>query len=56
MSEESDRMLSLLQELAAMESVDENTRAANAKAFRKRRREIRQEMKQLAAQKKKAAS
>jgi len=56
MSEESDRMLTLLLELAAMKDADEQTQLANAKVFGKRRTEIREEMKQLAAQKKEVGS
>jgi|AmaraimetFIIA100_FD_contig_31_63703827_length_604_multi_7_in_0_out_0_1 hypothetical protein len=56
MSEESDRMLTLLLELAAMKEADKETQVANAQVFRKRRTEIREEMKQLAAQKKEVGS
>jgi hypothetical protein len=50
MSEESDRMMVLLQELAALKTADESER--NSPAAQKRRREISREMKQLALQKK----
>lgn len=53
MSEESDRMLILMQELAALKESDDQTPARSG-AHRKRRREIKNEMKQLAAQKKQA--
>jgi hypothetical protein len=49
MSEESDRMMILLQELAALKTVDDNER--NSPAAKRRRREISREMKQLALQK-----
>ena len=48
MSEESDRMMVLLQELAALKTVNPEDRLA----ARKRRREISKEMKELAARKK----
>jgi hypothetical protein len=53
MTEESDRMLTLLQELAALKECDERTPGASG-AHKKRRKEIKNEMKQLAAQKKQA--
>jgi hypothetical protein len=56
MSEESDRMLTLLLELAAMKEADKETQVAKAQVFRKRRTEISEEMKQLAAQKKEVGS
>jgi hypothetical protein len=52
MSEESDRMMVLLQELAALKMGDDNER--NSPAAKKRRREISREMKQLALQKENA--
>jgi len=51
MSEESDRMMDLLQELAALKRGESRVDKHTA---RKRRREISQEMKQLAAEKNKA--
>ncbi len=50
MSEESDRMLALLQELALLK----NAMTDDLSAHRKRRKEIRNEIKQLAAQKEQA--
>ncbi|HVN20649.1 MAG TPA: hypothetical protein VMU05_17820 [Dongiaceae bacterium] len=50
MSEESDRMMVLLQELAALKKSEEDGK--NGIISRKRRREITQEMKQLASQRK----
>jgi hypothetical protein len=50
MSEESDRMLALLQELALLK----NTMMDDLSARRKRRKQIRNEIKQLAAQKEEA--
>ena len=55
MTEQSDRMLMLLQELAALKELGGRGRGADAVARRKRRKEIRAEMKQLADEKKKAA-
>ena len=52
MSEESDRMMVLLQELAALKTVDENERSSPS--TKQRRLEISREMKQLASQKEKA--
>jgi len=50
MSEESDRMMVLLQELEAQKKADEN--GDKRLITKKRRKEIRREMKQLALQKK----
>jgi hypothetical protein len=52
MSEESDRMMVLLQELAAQKR--ENGNGRNSLVSKKRRREISQEMKQLASRTAKA--
>lgn len=52
MTEESDRMLVLLQELAAMKDAQKARR--NTAPYRKRSKEIKNEMKQLAVQKKRA--
>ena len=48
MSEESKRMLELLQEVAALKEAGESENRADATACRKRRKEISAEMKQLA--------
>jgi hypothetical protein len=50
MSDESDRMLTLLQELAILKDEARKTRAKPA-PYRKRMKEIKVEMKELAAQK-----
>lgn len=52
MSEESDRMMVLLQELEAQKKADEN--GEKRLITKKRRKEISREMKQLALQKKNA--
>jgi hypothetical protein len=52
MSEESDRMMVLLQELEALKKADEN--GINSLITKKRRKEISREMKELAVQKKNA--
>ena len=52
MSEESDRMMVLLQELAALKKT--TGKGMNALSNRKRRREIGQEIKKLAAEKRSA--
>ena len=52
MSEESDRMLTLLQELAGLKEVEDSGTHADAAARRKRRIEIGKEMKELAGRKK----
>lgn len=52
MSEESNRMMILLQELAELRKADESER--NSISAKRRRREISQEMKLLASQSKKA--
>lgn len=52
MSEESDRMMVLLQELEAQKKADEN--GEKSLITKKRRKEISREMKQLALQKKNA--
>lgn len=52
MSEESDRMMVLLQELEALKKADENDE--KSLITKKRRDEISREMKQLAVQKKNA--
>jgi hypothetical protein len=54
MSEESDRMMTLLQELAVLKS-REAINADDRRTARKRRSEISREMKELAAQKKQAS-
>jgi hypothetical protein len=51
MSDESDRMLILLQDLAVIKEEARKKRTKPA-AYRKRKNEIRTEMKQLAAEKK----
>ncbi len=48
MSKESDRMLSLLQELAALKDARRSRKSIDATTRRKRRKEIGEEMKQLA--------
>jgi hypothetical protein len=53
MSVESDRMLMLLQELAALKDTDERAPRKKA-ASKKRRAQIKREMKALAAQKKRS--
>ena len=53
MTEESDRMLDLLQELAALKTAAPRDNA-DATSLRKRRSEIGKEMKELAAEKEKA--
>jgi hypothetical protein len=52
MTKESDRMLTLLQELAALKEVEDSGTRADAAAGRKRRKEIHDEIKQLAGRKK----
>jgi hypothetical protein len=52
MSEQSDRMMVLLQELEALKKADEN--GEKSLITKKRRKEISREMKQLALQKKNA--
>ncbi len=52
MSEESDRMIILLQELVALKKA--TGKGTNALSNKKRRREISQEMKKLAAEKRSA--
>jgi hypothetical protein len=52
MSEESERMLELLQEVAGLKESDESNQA-DAVIHRKRRKQIGEEMKQLARSKKK---
>lgn len=52
MSEESDRMLTLLQELAVLKEVEDSGTHADAAARRKRRKEIGKETKELAGRKK----
>jgi hypothetical protein len=52
MTEESDRMLTLLQELAALKELEDSGTRADAAAGRKRRKEIHDEIKQLAGRKK----
>jgi len=54
MTEQSDRMLILLQELAALKELGGGRSDVDAAARRKRRKEIRAEIKQLAAEKKSA--
>ena len=53
MSEESDRTLALLQELAALKDVEESGGRHDAAASLKRQQEIGKELKQLARNKKK---
>ncbi len=48
MSKESDRMLSLLQELAALKDARRSRAGIDATTWRKRRKEIGEEMKQRA--------
>lgn len=52
MSEESDRTLDLLQELAALKDIKNSGSREDAAASGKRRREIGKELKQLAKRKK----
>jgi hypothetical protein len=52
MTEESNRMLSLLQELAGLKEAEDSGTPVDAALGRKRRKEISKEMKQLAADKK----
>jgi hypothetical protein len=52
MSEESDRMVELLQELGMLKRDSTGETRSDAAARRKRKKEITQEMKQLAIQKK----
>ena len=52
MSEESVRMLALLQELSQMKDARLNMTRSEAAELQKRRKQIRAEMKQLAQQKK----
>jgi hypothetical protein len=54
MTEESDRTLELLQELAALKDVEESGSRHDAAVSRKRRKEIDKELKQLARSKKKS--
>lgn len=54
MTEASDRMLILLQELAMLKE-EERAGKSDLAATRKRRKEIKEEMKQLAAEQKTAA-
>lgn len=51
MSEESERMIMLLQELALLDKAEASDSLAGSVEARKRRQEIHQEIKQLAAQK-----
>lgn len=53
MSDESDRTLELLQELAALKDVQNSGSRADSGASHQRRKEIGQELKQLARSKKK---
>lgn len=53
MTEESDRMLILLQELAMIKDAEKRTGKMNS-AHRRRRKEIRDEIKQIAAEKRNA--
>jgi hypothetical protein len=53
MSQESERMLELLQEVAALKEAGDSENGANATACRQRRKEISEEIKQLARSKKK---
>ena len=52
MTEQSERMLALLQEVAALKDAEESG-SVDATTRRKRRKEIKKEMKELAASKKK---
>lgn len=52
MTEQSDRMLILLQELATLKEMEERPGSADAASYRKRKQEIKKEMKQLAAESK----
>ncbi len=52
MTQESDRTLLLLQELAELNDAADNGKVTDADADRKRRKEISEEIKQLAHQKK----
>jgi hypothetical protein len=52
MTEESERMLTLLQELAALKDVESSGSRGDAAQRRKRRKEIGKEMKELASRKK----
>jgi hypothetical protein len=54
MTEESDRTLELLQELAALKDVEDSRNPVDSVASRKRRKEIEKELKQLARSKKKS--
>lgn len=56
MTEQSDRMLILLQELAALKEMEEQGGNADTASHRKRKREITKEMKQLAAERKSRSS
>ena len=53
MTEESDRMLTLLQEVAAVKEAENSHSEPDAAALRKRRKEIGDEIKQLARNKRK---
>ena len=53
MTEESDRMLTLLQEVAAVKEAESSRSGPDAAELRKRRKEIGDEIKQLARSKRK---
>lgn len=55
MTQESDRMLTLLQELAALKEIEERGDSVDASEHRSRKIQIRNEMKRLASEKKGAA-